>query len=608
VAASPPQGLNSRAIALEREISVGKAQKEAIDKDIYAIWKEFRQHKQTFNDTFDHAICTSPESLNNEIEVIRQLSIKVEMALDLKQTQLKELMAILTHENYTETGLASDSDPVQSACKGLSEYIKRANETALKERKELDEHIQEVAADEMRIEKHPCPCEWGQWAEWSDCSATCGGGKQNRARTIKKHATNGGEKCHGGNEETTGCNANPCPIDCQWGHWNQWPSCGSCPEEHLPEKTRTRVQKVKAEHGGKECDDSDYETKVCSLEDELKIKISKLNDENKALKVEKAKMKEELEKLSMENKDLEKELQQCDKGAWPEEVFVTLKNGAHSAWGSRLAGKFIKQAGETNGRPFWLNDDHAIWYEKQYWNIGRKKDLGTDICALHSTTEAPGPVGLRWKYWNNDEKNWVDAEEEDVLVQPATEGKVDSTQTAELWTSPLEGRCQKRTNVFEKGCHKIKERKECLTSTDGRKSYKGQDCVWCHDGCWGKSQKCSPQDWLDGQIRKGNKIVYETCLERPTLTNGLNLHMQVCQKRTQKNDGDGCNEIKDRRECLTSMDGRDYAADGIYLRGQHCVWCNGKPCSGDNNNKCEPQKWLDKVGNGTIDYETCLLV
>ena len=41
---------------------------------------------------------------------------------------------------------------------------------------------------------------------------------------------------------------------------------------------------------------------------------------------------------------------------------------------------------------------------------------------MHSTTEAPGPVGLRWKYY--DGKNWVDAEEEDVLVQPATDGKL----------------------------------------------------------------------------------------------------------------------------------------------------------------------------------------
>ena len=42
--------------------------------------------------------------------------------------------------------------------------------------------------------------------------------------------------------------------------------------------------------------------------------------------------------------------------------------------------------------------------------------------SMNSTTEAPGPVGLRWKYW--DGENWIDAEEEDVQVQPATEGKL----------------------------------------------------------------------------------------------------------------------------------------------------------------------------------------
>ena len=93
-------------------------------------------------------------------------------------------------------------------------------------------------------------------------------------------------------------------------------------------------------------------------------------------------------------------------------------------WGSRLAGKFIKQAGETNGRPFWLKDDiAAIWYDPHYrnWKIGLKKSLGTDTCGMFSTTEAPGPVGLRWKYAHGG--NWIKAEG-DVQVQPATEGKL----------------------------------------------------------------------------------------------------------------------------------------------------------------------------------------
>ena len=136
------------------------------------------------------------------------------MAMDLKQIQLKSLMEILTNENYTITGLDSGNDgneDVMSACKGLSDYITKANQTALDEKKELDRHLQEIASFERQFQRHPCPCEWGHWGIWSDCPVTCGGGTRERKRTVARESTNGGKACRpGDNTQSGGCKHNPC--------------------------------------------------------------------------------------------------------------------------------------------------------------------------------------------------------------------------------------------------------------------------------------------------------------------------------------------------------------------------------------------------------------
>ena len=65
-------------------------------------------------------MCTK---IHNLIFLLEQ----VKLAWELKQKQLKELATILTHENYTETGLATGNDSLADTCKGLDEYIDNAN-------------------------------------------------------------------------------------------------------------------------------------------------------------------------------------------------------------------------------------------------------------------------------------------------------------------------------------------------------------------------------------------------------------------------------------------------------------------------------------------------
>ena len=49
-------------------------------------------------------------------------------------------------------------------------------------------------------------CVWGEWADWTECNATCGGGHQTRTRTK----TSGGDDCTGNSSETQECNTDAC--------------------------------------------------------------------------------------------------------------------------------------------------------------------------------------------------------------------------------------------------------------------------------------------------------------------------------------------------------------------------------------------------------------
>ena len=124
----------------------------------------------------------------------------------MKKEQIKQLKKILHDENYTDTGLANGNDAVQDACEGLDEYIKKANETSTDEEEEIKEHLQEVEDAKDKMDNHPCPCVWGPWSDWSECSKTCESGSRKRERQVEKEAINNGTQCEGEVLEEEVCN------------------------------------------------------------------------------------------------------------------------------------------------------------------------------------------------------------------------------------------------------------------------------------------------------------------------------------------------------------------------------------------------------------------
>merc|ERR1719287_226420 len=72
----------------------------------------------------------------------------------------------------------------------------------------------------------PCPvdCQLHEWSGWSKCSAKCGGGVTQRLRDVKRAMMYDGKPCDQ-TSQTKPCNAQACEKDCDLGEWTKWTKC-----------------------------------------------------------------------------------------------------------------------------------------------------------------------------------------------------------------------------------------------------------------------------------------------------------------------------------------------------------------------------------------------
>ncbi|RMX52480.1 hypothetical protein pdam_00013778 [Pocillopora damicornis] len=101
-----------------------------------------------------------------------------------------------------------------------------------------------------------CPIDGGfsNWLEWSDCSATCGGGSRARSRKCDNPVPQyQGKNCVGLSLETEDCNEEECPTN---GGYSAWEPYGECTKtcgggKQYRERTCTNPP---PSAGGKDCD------------------------------------------------------------------------------------------------------------------------------------------------------------------------------------------------------------------------------------------------------------------------------------------------------------------------------------------------------------------
>ncbi|XP_014674902.1 PREDICTED: SCO-spondin-like [Priapulus caudatus] len=110
-------------------------------------------------------------------------------------------------------------------------------------------------------EERPCvgfKCAWwSDWEDWSECSATCGGGGRNRSRTC-----NGVVKdCKGNYTEIQECNTHFCPVDGIWSTWLDWMECNASCNGGVHMRKRDCVGPF---YSGKNCTGTNMDLAKCN--------------------------------------------------------------------------------------------------------------------------------------------------------------------------------------------------------------------------------------------------------------------------------------------------------------------------------------------------------
>lgn len=111
----------------------------------------------------------------------------------------------------------------------------------------------------------------------------------------------------------------------------------------------------------------------------------------------------------------------------------------------------------------------------------------------------------------------------------------------------------------------------CLTATDSRPEFEGQECVWCEKDCQGKHQ-CEVKSYAQ-PIEN-----YRDCSPKVFWPR---THAGACP--WLPNGGS-----QDFKTCLTATDNRPQFA------GQECVWCE-KDCEGKH--QCEVKSYAQPLAN-----------
>ncbi|CAJ1393513.1 unnamed protein product, partial [Effrenium voratum] len=104
----------------------------------------------------------------------------------------------------------------------------------------------DATAQDEACNAQPCPvdCEWGTWTDFDACTTTCGGGKSKRERIVWVAPAHGGAECEGSAVDEELCNKHPCPEDCHWSDWSAFTDCSQTCGGGTTSRTRTVVKEA----------------------------------------------------------------------------------------------------------------------------------------------------------------------------------------------------------------------------------------------------------------------------------------------------------------------------------------------------------------------------
>ncbi|XP_058879421.1 SCO-spondin [Acipenser ruthenus] len=108
-------------------------------------------------------------------------------------------------------------------------------------------------------------CSWNPWADWGECSRSCGVGQQQRIRTFLSPGANGSwcDDILGGNIETRFCNIRACRVNGSWSRWSPWSWCDRKCGGGKSIRTRS-CSSPPPKNGGNSCEGEKNQVKICN--------------------------------------------------------------------------------------------------------------------------------------------------------------------------------------------------------------------------------------------------------------------------------------------------------------------------------------------------------
>ena len=109
----------------------------------------------------------------------------------------------------------------------------------------------------------PCRTQsgWNAWSSWSQCSVSCGLGKQERFRNCNK---NEGDFCLGSEMQVKSCYQKDCPVNGGWNSWSNWTECSASCGTGVQAKFRFCIN-PKPQGGGDSCQGKNIMVKSCMI-------------------------------------------------------------------------------------------------------------------------------------------------------------------------------------------------------------------------------------------------------------------------------------------------------------------------------------------------------
>jgi len=127
-----------------------------------------------------------------------------------------------------------------------------------------------VESEDKKCNEQACQGEWGEWSDFTECSATCGEGVQTRSRSCSGDLgcllSDGSGNLGKEESETKVCSNKPCQVDGGYSEWSLPSECSVTCGDGVRTRQRTCTNPA-PKNGGKDCTDlgPDVEFVPCNM-------------------------------------------------------------------------------------------------------------------------------------------------------------------------------------------------------------------------------------------------------------------------------------------------------------------------------------------------------